>query len=131
MAQTRRDPRFQVSRVDKSPNVSYKGQSLELAATGEFRGWLASLRDRRASAKINDRLLRAADGNFGDVKSAGNGISEMRIDYGPGYRVYFFRRGQQLVLLLCGGDKRSQKSDIAQAKQLKAEIERNDGDSPL
>lgn len=120
-----------MTRVDKSDSVPYRGQSLELAATGKFRRWLASLRDRRASSKINDRLLRAADGNFGDVKSAGSGISEMRIDYGPGYRVYFFRRGPQLVVLLCGGDKKSQKSDIAQAKQLKADIERNDGDSPL
>lgn len=119
------------SGIDKIKIVSYKGQAFELAATQEFHRWLDSLPDRRASAKINDRLLRAADGNFGDVKSAGSGISEMRIDYGPGYRVYFFRRGKQLIVLLCGGDKKSQKSDIAQAKQLKAEIERNDGDSPL
>jgi putative addiction module killer protein len=117
--------------IDKSPSVSYSGHAFELAATNEFHRWLGSLRDRRASAKINDRLLRAADGNFGDVKSAGSGISEMRIDYGPGYRIYFFRRGDKLIVLLCGGDKKSQKSDIAQAKQLKAEIERNDGNSPL
>jgi len=118
-------------RVDKSHIVSYRGHAFELAATAEFRRWFGSLRDRRASAKINDRLLRAADGNFGDIKSAGGGISEMRIDYGPGYRVYFIRRGMQIVVLLCGGDKKSQKSDIAQAKQLKIEIERRDGDSPL
>lgn len=117
--------------IDSNPNVLYEGQVFQLAATGEFHRWFGSLRDRRASAKINNRLLRAADGNFGDVKSAGAGISEMRIDYGPGYRVYFIRRGQQLVVLLCGGDKRTQSSDIAHAKRLKAELERHDGNSPL
>lgn len=117
--------------IDDPHFVLYEGQALKVAATVEFHRWLSSLRDRRASAKINDRLLRAADGNFGDVKSASGGISEMRIDYGPGYRVYFIRREQQLVILLCGGDKRTQTSDIARAKQLKADLERDRGNSPL
>jgi putative addiction module killer protein len=81
--------------------------------------------DRRAAARIVDRLKRASDGNFGDVKPAGSGVSEMRIDYGPGYRVYFFRRGKQLVILLCGGDKKTQNADIAQAVRMKGEIERS------
>jgi putative addiction module killer protein len=118
-------------KLDRSRSVLYKRQAFQLATTTEFRVWLGALRDRRASAKINDRLLRAADGNFGDVKSASGGISEMRIDYGPGYRVYFIRRGMQIVVLLCGGDKKSQKADIAHAKQLKAQIEQRDGASPL
>lgn len=118
-------------RIDLSSAVLYKGQRYALVATTDFSGWLGALRDRRASAKINDRLLRAADGNFGDVKSASGGISEMRIDYGPGYRVYFVVRGNELVILLCGGDKRTQKRDIAYARQLKADIESRDGTPPL
>jgi putative addiction module killer protein len=88
--------------LDDNRIVLYIGQSFHLTATREFSTWLGALRDRRASAKISDRLLRAADGNFGDVKSASGGISEMRIDHGPGYRVYFVQRGNQLVVLLCG-----------------------------
>lgn len=117
--------------IDKSPNVLYKGQAIEIAETSEFAEWLGSLRDIRAAAKIVDRIKRAGNGNLGDVKSAGGGVSEMRIDYGPGYRVYFFRRGDEIIVLLCGGDKRTQNVDIAEAKRLKAEIERHDGAAPL
>jgi putative addiction module killer protein len=76
-------------------------------------------------ARILDRLKRASNGNFGDVKPAGSGVSELRIDYGPGYRVYFFRRGKELVILLCGGDKSTQKADIARAARIKSEIEQS------
>lgn len=93
--------------------------------TDAFHGWLGSLKDRRAIAKIVDRLKRAANGNFGDVKPARFGVSEMRIDYGPGYRVYFFRRGKEIVVLLCGGDKKSQRADIAEAVRMKEEIEQS------
>jgi putative addiction module killer protein len=117
--------------LDKPANVLYEGHSFRISETSEFTKWLSSLRDLRAVTKIADRLKRAANGNFGDVKSAGNGISEMRIDYGPGYRVYFFQRNNELVVLLCGGDKRTQQSDIAFAKRLKAEIERDNGTSAL
>lgn len=117
--------------VDNSPNVLYEGQAFRIAETIKFARWFGAVRDRRASAKIVDRLFRAANGNFGDVKSAGSGISEMRIDYGPGYRVYFFQREMELVILLCGGDKRTQDADIAEAKRLKAEIERDGRTSPL
>jgi putative addiction module killer protein len=93
----------------------------ELIQTQEFSEWLASLRDRRAAARVQARLDRAALGNFGDVKwSIAQGVSEMRIDYGPGYRVYFTRQGQILVVLLCGGDKSTQQADIAEAKRLYA-----------
>jgi len=118
------------SEVDDSQSVLYEGQAFRISETPEFAQWLGRVRDRRASAKITDRLLRASNGNFGDVKSAGGGISEMRIDYGPGYRVYFVQRGNELVILLCGGDKRTQQADISDARRLKADIERRHG-TPL
>ena len=109
--------------VDFSKSVLYIGHAFQLAETDEFHHWLGSLADRRAAARIVDRIKRASNGNFGDAKSVGSGVSEMRIDYGPGYRVYFFRRGKELVILLCGGDKKSQKADIAKAVRMKEEIE--------
>lgn len=117
--------------LDKLNNVLHIGQAYQLAETIEFARWLGSLRDIRAIAKIIDRLKRASNGNFGDYKSVKGGVFEMRIDYGPGYRVYFFRRGKELVILLCGGDKRSQDDDVARAKRLKEEIEGRDGASPI
>ena len=77
-----------------------------------FREWLRALRDRRARARIRVRLNRVRLGNFGDCSSVGSGVSEIRIPYGPGYRVYFGREGTTIVVLLCGGDKRSQSRDI-------------------
>ena len=97
----------------------------------EFANWLETLRDRKASTKIVDRIIRAGDGNFGDVKHAGGGLSEMRIDHGPGYRVYLSQRGNDLVILLCGGDKRTQDRDIKYAKQLKAELDRGSRNPPF
>ena len=85
--------------------------------------------ERRLAFSIG--IKRASNGNFGDVKPAGSGVSEMRIDYGPGYRVYFFRRGKELVILLCGGDKKTQKADIARAMRMKGEIERSGGDKAV
>lgn len=117
--------------IDNSANVLYEGHAYRLAETPEFARWLGSLRDIRAVAKITDRLKRASNGNFGDHKSVKGGVFEMRIDYGPGYRVYFFQRGKELVILLCGGDKRSQDDDIARAKRLKEEIEGRDGATTL
>ena len=110
--------------IDGRPAVLYKGQSFQLAETDEFHHWLGSLADRRAKTRIVDRIKRVSNGNFGDAKPVGSGVSEMRIDYGPGYRVYFFRRGKELVILLCGGDKKSQQADIAEAVRMKEEIER-------
>jgi putative addiction module killer protein len=79
--------------------------------------------DQRAAIRIAQRIVRLQAGLVGDVKPVGGGISELRVDYGPGYRVYFVRRGQVLIILLCGGDKRSQRRDIARAKILAAELE--------
>jgi len=96
---------------------------VELVKSATFDRWLDGLRDRRAKARIEVRLRRLSLGNPGDVKSVGDGILELRIDHGPGYRVYFMRRGVLLVLLLCGGDKSSQQKDIAQAKLIAEHFE--------
>jgi putative addiction module killer protein len=94
---------------------------LALKQTETFRKWWLRLRDERARGIILSRLDRLAYGHAGDVQPVGNGISELRIHYGPGYRVYFRRRGETVVLLLCGGDKRTQAKDIATAKRLAEE----------
>ena len=91
---------------------------LEVVQTEEFEEWFAGIRDSRAQAKIAIRIDRLSMGNPGNVKAVGQGVSELKIDYGPGYRVYFIRRGQQLVVLLAGGDKSTQQKDIARAMQL-------------
>lgn len=90
----------------------------ELVKSATFDRWLRSLRDRRALARIQARLDRLAGGNPGDVKPVGGGISEMRIDYGPGYRVYYMKKGPIIIILLSGGNKSSQKPDIAKAKEI-------------
>jgi putative addiction module killer protein len=94
---------------------------IEFKQTETFRKWRTRLKDERARAMIASRLDRLAFGNAGDVKPMGQGISELRIDYGPGYRVYFLRRGKEIIILLCGGDKSTQESDIRTAKRLAEE----------
>jgi putative addiction module killer protein len=91
---------------------------LEIFRSETFDRWLRELRDIRARARVQARILRLSRGNPGDVKPVGSGVSEMRIDYGPGYRVYFTRRGPLVVLLLCGGDKRTQDADIKRAIEI-------------
>lgn len=86
-----------------------------------FKRWLRGLRDVRIRTRIVLRVRRLEAGNVGDAKPIGEGLSELRIDYGPGYRVYFMRRGAVLVVLLCGGDKRTQQQDIATAKRITTE----------
>jgi len=90
----------------------------KIRRSNTFIRWHKKLRDRQAAARINARIDRFAEGNPGDVKSAGKGVSEMRIDYGPGYRVYFKNTGREIIILLCGGDKRTQDSDIAEARRM-------------
>ena len=89
--------------------------------TQVYAAWFDGLRDRRARARIDTRIRRLALGNPGNVRPVGQGVSEMRIDYGPGYRLYFKQTGREIVLLLCGGDKASQRRDIATALSLAAE----------
>jgi putative addiction module killer protein len=91
---------------------------IEVRQTDRFRDWLKGLRDERARARILKRLDRAQAGNLGDVAPVGEGVSEMRIFYDPGYRVYFVQRGSELIVLLCGGDKSTQSADIEEAKAL-------------
>jgi putative addiction module killer protein len=91
---------------------------IEVRRTLEFDAWLRRLRDERAKARIASRIQRLSLGNIGDSKSVGGGVNEMRIDYGPGYRIYYKHRGSKVVILLCGGDKRSQSRDIKRAREL-------------
>jgi putative addiction module killer protein len=91
---------------------------VEIRKTEVFANWLDNLRDIQAKARVLVRIERLASGNAGDVKPVGEGVSEMRISYGPGYRVYFVQRGSELIILLAGGDKRSQPRDIKAAIRL-------------
>ena len=95
---------------------------IDVRRTDVFDDWLRRLRDRRAVSRISMRIQRLTLGNFGDAKPVGEGVSELRIDYGPGYRVYLVQRGDKIIVLLCGGDKSSQEADIARAKELAKEV---------
>lgn len=91
---------------------------IEIIKSDQFLAWFQGLRDARARARIDARILRLARGNAGDVRPVGSGVSEMRIDYGPGYRVYYIQQGTVIAVLLCGGDKSSQTKDIRNAIDL-------------
>lgn len=95
----------------------------EVRRTEEFADWLKGLRDLMARSRIATRIARVEEGNFGDHKSVGEGVSELRFTFGPGYRVYYTQRGDVVVILLCGGDKGSQDRDIERAKAMAKEIE--------
>lgn len=95
----------------------------EVEQTPVYSAWFRSLRDRVTQGRIATRIDRLMLGNFGDAKSVGDGVHELRMTFGPGYRVYFTRRGERIILLLCGGDKGSQSRDIVQAKWLASELE--------
>ena len=95
---------------------------IEVRQTEIFSKWLVGLRDIRARARIQARIDRLETGNVGDTKPVGEGVSEVRIDYGPGYRIYFVQRGSELFILLAGGDKSSQSKDIRKALSLAAEL---------
>ena len=93
-------------------------QNVKVERTLEFTHWLGRLRDRRGAMKISTRIDRLAAGHWGDVKPIGRGLSELRVHYGPGYRVYLAQRGAVWVILLCGGDKDSQARDVAVAQRI-------------
>ena len=94
---------------------------VEVLKSDFFDIWLRKLKDPAAKARILVRIARLAAGNAGDVKSVGGGVLEMRVNFGPGYRIYFKRRGDRIALLLCGGDKKTQPADIARAKEIAAQ----------
>ena len=94
---------------------------IEIIETDFFHRWLHNLGDKRAFDRINARLTQVELGNFGDTVPVGDGVSEMRIHYGPGYRLYYIRRGNRVIVLLCGGDKSTQSRDIRRAKRLATE----------
>lgn len=96
---------------------------IEVRQTDIFANWFKKLRDRKAKARIQARIDRIEIGNFGDVAPVGEGISELRIHYGPGYRVYFIQRGPVVVILLSGGDQGSQNADIKRAKEIAKQLE--------
>jgi putative addiction module killer protein len=96
---------------------------IEIRETETFSAWLRGLRDSQAKARIAARIRRLAFGNPGDARPVGEGVSELRIHYGPGYRAYYIQRGAILIILLCGGDKSTQERDIEAAKRLAKETE--------
>jgi putative addiction module killer protein len=95
---------------------------IEVRQTAVYAEWFAGLRDRQAKTRIDIRIRRLSLGNAGDVKPVGEGVSELRVSYGPGYRVYFVQRGELLVVLLAGGDKSTQARDIRMAKELARDL---------
>lgn len=109
--------------LDRPYPVGYTLPGYQLRETEGFANWLLKLHDARAKARILARLESARLGNLGDVRSVGGGASEMRVDVGAGYQVYFTRRQRVVIVLLCGGDKSSQSTDIARAHRMAASIE--------
>lgn len=104
--------------IDNRPSVLYKGQAFEVRVTETFEDWFDKLRDRQGRLRMLNQFNKLGDGNFGSAKSVGEGVHELRMNFGPGYRVYFISRNNRLILLLCGGDKSSQKRDIVLAKDM-------------
>ena len=109
--------------LDVSRDVTYKLRMFELRQTSVFRKWIHDLKDHRAKEAIAKRMVRIEAGNLGDTKLLEGGIGEFRIHYGPGYRLYYVRRGETLILLLCGGDKGSQGRDVLMAQRLAEEVD--------
>jgi putative addiction module killer protein len=109
--------------LDNLYPMRYIESMITVRETENFKKWIRGLKDRVAQSLITARIRRLTTGNFGDSKSIGNGVSELRIDYGPGFRVYFTRRGQEIVILLCGGDKSTQSRDKETAKQIAQNLE--------
>jgi putative addiction module killer protein len=95
----------------------------EVERTSEYEAWYRSILDRVVRGRITMRIERVQLGNFGDAKSLGDGVHELRLTFGPGYRIYFMQRRERIILLLCGGDKGSQARDIARAKRMASELE--------
>ena len=108
--------------LDRMYPNRYTGKMKSIHTTETFDTWFAGLGDKQAARRIQVRIDRAEDGNFGDCEPVGEGVSEMRIQYGPGYRVYFAQRGLEIVILLAGGDKSSQTKDIKTALKIARQL---------
>lgn len=104
------------------PSVIYKLHTIVVRQHPEFKAWLDGLRDKAAQRTIAQRIVRVQAGLLGDVKPVGGAVSELRINSGPGYRLYFVKRGLEIIILLCGGDKSSQEWNIRRAKELAREV---------
>ena len=109
--------------LDKEYPIGYNVNEITIRETNIFKKWMKSLKDKSARSIINARIRRLSLGNKGDTESVGFGISELRIDYGPGYRVYYKKIKNEIVVLLCGGDKSTQSRDIKKAKQIVLRLE--------
>ena len=116
--QQSKDPAVPSPTVASLYPVAYNVLMVEIRQTEAYARWFRRLRDRQARVRIDNRIRRMSLGNLGDVRPVGEGVSEVRIDYGPGYRVYFMQRGETLIVLLAGGDKDSQVRDIRRAREL-------------
>ena len=112
-----------ITAVDMSLFVNYSSHMIEVRKTATFTKWFKSLKDQRAKARIQVRIDRLERGHFGDVEPVDEGVSELRIFYGPGYRIYFVQKGAVVVILLSGGEKSSQQADIAKAKEIARQLE--------
>lgn len=117
--------------IDNRTNVLYTGQGFSLEQSDDFARWLKKLRDRTGRLRILKRLQRLSYGQFGDCQPVGDGVHELRMFFGPGYRVYFIQQGNTVIVLLPGGDKDSQTGDIARAKALVKEFGFGSEDDPL
>ena len=109
--------------IDSSYLIGYTRRMITIRETDVFKNWIRGLRNRRARSIINARIRRLSLGNKGDTKQVGDGITELRVDFGSGYRVYYIHEGQQIIILLCGGDKSTQAKDIENAKQIAQNLE--------
>ena len=116
-------PKVKKKNLDSLYPSGYNNGEINVQETDYFKKWMRALKDKIARSIINARIRRLSLGNKGDTGSVGDGVSELRIDYGPGYRVYYTQVKSSLVILLCGGDKSSQSRDIAKAKQIAANLE--------
>jgi putative addiction module killer protein len=101
-------------------------QPFEIRQTAIFQDWMASLKDKRAAVRIAQRIVRVQSGLLGDIKPVGDGVAELRIDHGPGYRVYLIQKGRTLIILLCGGDKGTQAKDIVTAKAMALQLQQTE-----
>lgn len=120
-----------MTKIDTSQNVLYKGHGFSLEQSDDFVRWLKKLRDRVGRLRILKRLQRLSDGQFGDCQPVGEGVHELRMFFGPGYRVYFIQKGDAVVVLLAGGDKDSQPDDVVRAKALAKEFGFGNEHDPL